>query len=672
MTVRQVWLLIVLSLTSITLCYSYEHIESFKYNQEISLSGVVVTIPKQDNDMLEFVFHTYKYGDILLKANNSYRHYLMPANKLTLLAKIYKPHEYDNTNAFNYYKYLEHHSIVGVGNVKSGSKITYNGTAILSLPKRFRYYIYSHLQSQLKESKLKPFVLALLIGDKDFTKSEQTLLVNSGTSHLMVISGLHIGLLAFIAFLIFRGIWSFSPKLCRKLPAQYVGTICSIIVAFSYSLLAGFSLPTQRAVIMLLIVVVLWLLKKRVSITQSLFIAFVIIMLLDFKSIYSTSLWLSFSAVSILILISILLQQYKSRLALFLLPQVYLTIFLIPISVYYFSSFSLVSILANIVAIPLVSFVILPLLLFCLVISFIGLKLWFIPILFLKLLYIYLEFLTKHIQLIEYWSYFSLASLVIVIIGIILLIFPFSKSVRLLGLVMCLVFFQSSTDLSKKYKYFQLHVFDTRDQMVLIQNKGQNLLYTSVKNLSNKYILSNILENYLKLEGIDKVDYLIVVDNQKKLNLEGIKQTIDVERIISNIDNDSSPYVIKCSYKNNLSFGNLRIKFLSNQNTCLVDISYLDKEFLLFDNASLKSQEKVFNLYNRVVSPNIIITPTELYPSFINNELDYIIYISNKVEELYQINNLKQEVFDTYANGAITVQIDQNNKLNIISQLKKY
>ncbi|WP_212789542.1 ComEC/Rec2 family competence protein [Francisella halioticida] len=82
------------------------------------------------------------------------------------------------------------------------------------------------------------------------------------------------------------------------------------------------------------------------------------------------------------------------------------TIFLLPISVYYFGSFSLVSILANIIAIPLVSFIILPLLFFCLVISFIGLKFWFIPILFLKLLYLYLEFLTKHIQFIEYWSYF--------------------------------------------------------------------------------------------------------------------------------------------------------------------------------------------------------------------------------------------------------------------------
>lgn len=670
MPVRQ-WLLALFLFIITSTCYSYHSIESFKYNQEMSLSGIVSSIPKQDNNELEFIFHTFKYGDILLKADKGYRHYLVPANKLSLVAKVYKPHEYDNVNAFNYSQYLEHKDIVAIGSVNKDSEIVYTGTAVLYLPERFRYYIYNHLQSQLKGNDLKSFVLALLIGDKDFTESEQNLLINSGTSHLMVISGLHIGLLAFIAFLVFRGVWSLSPKLCRKLPAQYIGAIFSILVAFSYSLLAGFSLPTQRAVIMLLIVVILWFVKKRVSIVRSVFIAFILILLLDFESIYSTSLWLSFSAVVLLVVISMLLQQYKSKLAHFFIPQIYLTIFLIPISVYYFGSFSLVSILANIVAIPLVSFVILPLLLFCLIISFIGIKLWFIPIFFLKLLYVYLEFLTKHIQLVEYWSYFSLISLIIVLVGITLLIFPFSKSIRLLGLVMCLVFFQPVENLSKKYKKFELHVFDNKDQMILIQSEGQSFLYTSVKNLDNEYILTNILEAYLKVVGVNKINYLIVTGSQKSLSLEGIKQIGSVEKIISNIDSNT-PGLIKCNYKNNLSSNNLHIRFLSNEKDCFVDIKYLDREFLLFDNTDQKSQEKIYSLYNRIVSPNIIVASTKLSPKFTSKSLDYIIYISDKPEELQKLNEKALSIFDTYTNGAITVSIDQSNKLSVVSQLKKY
>ncbi|AHB99054.1 hypothetical protein M973_01065 [Francisella orientalis LADL 07-285A] len=84
----------------------------------------------------------------------------------------------------------------------------------------------------MQGNELKPYILPLLIGDKEFSQSQQNLLISSGTSHLMVISGLHIGLLTFIAFVLFRGLWSLSPRLCRKLPAQYIGVIASVIVAF--------------------------------------------------------------------------------------------------------------------------------------------------------------------------------------------------------------------------------------------------------------------------------------------------------------------------------------------------------------------------------------------------------------------------------------------------------
>ncbi|MDE5028275.1 ComEC/Rec2 family competence protein, partial [Francisella tularensis subsp. holarctica] len=81
----------------------------------------------------------------------------------------------------------------------------------------------------------------------------------------------------------------------RNLPAQYIGVIASVIIAFIYSLLACFSLPTERALIMLLVVAMLCLFGKRISIVKSLLVAFVIIILIDFESIYSISLWLSFS-----------------------------------------------------------------------------------------------------------------------------------------------------------------------------------------------------------------------------------------------------------------------------------------------------------------------------------------------------------------------------------------
>ncbi|APA82177.1 ComEC/Rec2 family competence protein [Francisella tularensis] len=671
MLIRQRCLLIILLLISVCSSYSYDKLEEFKYNQNILLTGIVSGIPKLQDDQYEFIFHSYKYGDILLKADKSYHHYLIPANKLELEAKIYKPHEYDNLAAFNYAEYLEHNDIIALGKVIDNSAIAYKGTASLYLPQRIRYYLYNHLQRQLSNFKQKDFAIALLIGDKNFDQSQQNLLISSGTSHLMVISGLHVGLLAFIAFIVFRGLWSLSPRLCRNLPAQYIGVIASVIIAFIYSLLAGFSLPTQRALIMLLVVAMLWLFGKRISIVKSLLVAFVIILLIDFESIYSISLWLSFSAVILLVIISIVLQQYKSKLTKILLAQTYLAIFLVPISVYYFGGFSVVSILANIVAIPLVSFVIVPLLLLCLLLSFIGINLWLLPMMFLKLLVAYLSFLTNYAGFISYWSYFSFFSLVIIILGIILVIFPFSKPLRILGLAMCLVFFQSSQNSAEKYQRFQIDIFDTQNQMVLVQDQGKNLLYTAAKNLANEYLLANVLESYLRFAGIKQIDYLIIVDGNKNLNLKLIRQITSIKTVITNISTNED--VQKCSYANNFKLNShTSVKLLSNAQSCFTSLNYQGKEFLLADNSNQKAQQQLYTLYNRVIQPQIIITPAIIDSKFLNQDVDYLVYISDKPLKGQNSKNTKLKIFDTYANGLITIKINNHHSITISSQLKQY
>ncbi len=657
---------------SVCSCYSYDRIEDFKYNQNILLTGVISSIPRLEGNDYKFIFHSYKYGDVLLKVNRSYRHYLVPANKLELEAKVYKPHEYDNVEAFNYSEYLDHNDIVAIGRMVDNTDIIYKGTASLYLPERIRYYLFNKLEKDLQGNELKPYILALLIGDKEFSQSQQNLLISSGTSHLMVISGLHIGLLAFIAFVIFRGLWSLFPRLCRKLPAQYAGVISSVIVAFIYSLLAGFSLPTQRALIMLLVVALFWLLGRRISIVKSLIVALGIIMLVNFESIYSVSLWLSFSAVVLLVIISIVLQQYKSTLAKTLLAQIYLAIFLVPISVYYFGGFSVISILANIVAIPLVSFVIVPLLLMCLLLSYVGLSLWIIPSLIIKLLIYYLSFLTGYAGFIEYWSYFSFFSLIIIIFGTVLVIFPFSNSIRLLGLALCLVFLQSSENTSEKYQYFRIHIFDTKNLMILVEENGKSLLYISAENLENEYVLANILGNYIKLVGIKQINYLVVVgssDNDLVFNF--IKQIVSVKKVVTNLQTNRKHQ--SCSYKNNFNLtGDTKVKFLSNDESCFITIGHGNKEFLIVDNSSTKDQQQIYTLYNRIINPNIVISPLILSTKFLKSNTDYLVYISDKPfnKQVYKSSRIR--IFDTYNNGAITVMIDSDSHLIIKSLLKQY
>ncbi|KEI35026.1 DNA internalization-related competence protein ComEC/Rec2 [Francisella sp. W12-1067] len=669
------WFFNLFILCCLVSCKPYQNIESYKYNSNVTLSGVVSSIPQSSEKELEFTFHSYNYGNLFLKASREYAHYLIPANELQLQVKLYKPHEYSNVNSFNYTQYLEHNNIVALGKLVPNSEIKFQGTAISYLPERLRYYLYNYLQTDLQNYKTRELILALLIGKKDFNQEQQNLFLESGTSHLMVISGLHIGLLSFIAFVIVRVFWSFSPTLCRKIPAQYVAVSFSLIIAFIYSLLAGFSLPTQRAVVMLSVVAILWFFKKRVSITRSLSIALALILILDFNSIHSVSLWLSFSAVAFLIFLTIILQQYKSKVWISLLSQSYLAILLIPVSVYFFGSFSLVSIIANIVAIPLVSLLIVPLLFLCLFLSVIGIKLWIIPSFLLGILNSYLEFLTHYVQLIDYGGYFSAISLTIVMIGLILVFLPIGRPLRLLGFSLCLVFFQPFENIAKKHQSIQIHIFDTKETMVLLQEHDISLLYTSNKNLSNNFSLQTNLLKYLELQAIDHLDYLIISgDSSHTIDLFNLKKLVPVNKIITNIVTDLPAQ--KCEYQNNFLLQQVNVQLLGDDSSCSISFKVGKNEFLILDDTSISVQQMIYKLYNRVISPNTIISTKIPYSKFISRfKPELFIYISDKSlarENISLFRSGKTKIIDTYNNGAVTVKIDKQGNISIGSLLKNY
>ena len=637
-------------------------------------NGTVSSVVNHQDGVYKFVFHSHKYGDILLTADSSYIRYLTPANELQLKAKIYKPHEYENIDAFDYANYLENQNITAIGYVIKNSQMKFEGTSVWYLPQRLRYYLSSYIKHQLADNQAKPLALALLIGEKDFSDSQKQLFLESGTSHLMVISGLHIGLLALIAFVIARFTWSLSPRLCRKLPAQNIAVIFSLIVALIYSFLAGFGLPTQRALIMLSVVGVFWFLRKRVSILRSLVIAFVLILLFDFNAISSAGLWLSFSAVLFLVFVGVLMQS-SSKWFVTLSTQLYLSVLLIPVSVYFFGGFSAISVVANIVAIPFVSFIVVPLLLLCLALSFVGIHPWVLPSLFLGALESYLEFLVSHMGLVEYWSYFSSVSLILVVLGLFLVLLPISKSLRFLGLGLCLVFFQSAENISKENKDTNIHIFDAASDMILVQNHGKSLLYITNSGLNDKFTITNSLSAYLKYAGVSKLDNVIITSNEsQKIDVSILESVVPVENIITNLKSDLP--IKECNYKNSFDLFDAKVRLFGLDNSCFIAIDKSGDQTLILGDIS-KTQLVEFNsVYNRMILPNIMVSSSELPKDFLKEtSIKYFIYSSEELPEdsyFKMLKNLSIKTIDTYNNGAISVNISQNNELSIYSQLKDF
>ncbi|ORU23765.1 competence protein, partial [Francisella tularensis subsp. holarctica] len=161
------------------------------------------------------------------------------------------------------------------------------------------------------------------------------------------------------------------------------------------------------------------------------------------------------------------------------------------------------------------------------------------------------------------------------------------------------------------------------------------------------------------------------VDGNKNLNLKLIRQIISIKTVITNISTNED--VQKCSYANNFKLNShTSVKLLSNAQSCFTSLNYQGKEFLLADNSNQKAQQQLYTLYNRVIQPQIIITPAIIDSKFLNQDVDYLVYISDKPLKGQNSKNTKLKIFDTYANGLITIKIDNHHSITISSQLKQY
>lgn len=226
-------------------------------------------------------------------------------------------------------------------------------------------------------------ILALSFADKSLISLTQKQDIrNLGIAHLFAISGLHIGLCFSFCYLL-------CQILClRLLPQQLLGWFSlrlinagALLGAFSYAYLAGFSLPTQRAFLMLLLSVVLLSLKRRCSKLDLFVLVLFVVLLWDPLAVLSLSLWLSFCAFAFILMLiwafpslvqggqqgGYLSVVYYLKLLVFI--QCGLTLLMLPVQLLSFSAISVVAIAINLVAIPLFSLCIIPLMLSALLLS---------------------------------------------------------------------------------------------------------------------------------------------------------------------------------------------------------------------------------------------------------------------------------------------------------------
>lgn len=267
-----------------------------------------------------------------------------------LQAKLHAPHGSANPGGFDYESWLLRKRIGATGYVKSARPCPRQTSTALSVD-HWRQWASQRLQHLLADSPMAGIIRALTLGDTSgISDTQWQVFRHTGTSHLVAISGLHIGL---IASLVFLGLRWLTPRLPRgdKLPVMAVTAVGSALAAGLYALLAGLALPTQRALVMLLVVLGALLLRRRTAPSRLLALAALVVLAFDPFAVLSAGFWLSFGAVA-WILYLVQRGHGRSRWYLAVWLQVALVLTLAPLTLFWFGQASIVAPLANAVLIP--------------------------------------------------------------------------------------------------------------------------------------------------------------------------------------------------------------------------------------------------------------------------------------------------------------------------------
>ena len=336
--------------------------------------------------------------------------------------------------------------------------------------------------------------------------------LRTGVNHLMSISGLHITMLAGLAYGVIYALWRRSERLTLRLPARKAATLVGVTVALLYALIAGFSVPSQRTVYMLLVVALALWSGRNVAMSRVLACALLVVVIKDPWAVLAPGFWLSFGAVAV---IAYALSGRISRphwLREAIHTQWAVTLGLIPLLLVMFQQVSIISPLANAFAIPLISLVVVPLTLLG---SLLPLD-WSLQLAqsVMSACMVCLQWLaalplsTWQQQAPPDWT------LPLAILGVLWILLPKGFPMRWLGLTALMPMFLLQPP-HPQYGAMQIAALDVGQGLaVVIRTASHTLLYdTGPRYSAQSDSGSRIVVPYLRGEGVSHLDGLVVSHN---------------------------------------------------------------------------------------------------------------------------------------------------------------
>ena len=652
-----------------TLIYTSNIKRESIYSDETEFVGIVYKIKIKDNKSVLYLKAREK---IIVNYYNVPLSNIKIGDKIKVFGELSLPSNNTIPNGFNYKKYLYNNNIFYIINASKIQKLS-NNTNII-------YYFKDKIQSRInKISNRSEYLKIFILGDNTSLDEDiMTSYRNNGISHLFSISGMHISFFAVILLYLLKRI-SYN---------NYLNYGVIIFFLFMYSLLVGMTPSVARSLTMYILFTLNKLLNLKIKKIDIVCIVLIILLLLKPLYIYNNSFLYSYIISSSLIIFSYKIKTIKNKLKKTLYTSFISFMVSLPICIYNYYQANFLSIILNIIFIPLVSTIIFPLSLM----SFILPCLSNILNIFINILEYISIFISKNKIGIIYFAKPNI--LLIIIYYIFIYLFLYNKKYYYIFLL--IVFHKYALYIDKTYLLTALDVGQGDSIFIKLPNNKENILIDTggIPN-SNYEIINNKTIPYFKSIGINKINYLILTHGDYDHMGEAINlvNNFKVEKVIFNCGpyNDLEKELIKVLDKKHIKYYSCikelnidknKLYFLQtkeydneNDNSNVIYTELDGYKFMFMGDASSITEREILSKYNL---PNIDVLKVGHHGSKTSSSIEFIDELNPKYsiisvgknnryghpnkEVLDNLNNSK--VYRTDLDGSIMFKI-KNNKLMI-------
>ncbi len=649
------------------------------------LTGYVESIPNVSTSKTQFQFAVDSLNAHPVRANlllSCFDHCpdLKVGEYWFVQAKINRARNIGNPGSFDYVSWLQARHIQWIGSTKSRTF-----RLILQHSQQNRLLaLRQHLAYQLENLNLNEKTLgilqALTLGiTTHLHQSEWDLFRHTGTTHLMVISGAHIGLMAGVGFSLTKWIWCRMGRICLRIPAQKAAAVVAMLMALCYALLSGFAVPAQRSLFACLFMFIRYFINQRFTQWQAWRYGLLIVLCLEPHAVLLPGLYLSFLAVAILIVIN---QRFQvTGLGKVFVIQLGCLFGLMPLSLFWFAYGAVNGLAANLAAIPWVGFVLVPL---SLVTALLGQ--WFEISLLTSMLHFAVDVMLDYLNWVDSLSgmnlsfqYYQIISPLALMIAMSILVFLPIRHLRGAILILGLV------GVFPKYPRVQagearMSVLDVGQGLaIVVQTADHQLIYdTGPKFYRGSDMGARTIIPYLRSQGIRSLDKIIIShpDLDHRGGLASIEKAFHVKQLI--VDN---PTFYKkgysCHRHPDWTWDGVIFHFFSiadnlkskNNTSCVLQVKNQAGSWLLTGDIEQPAEQYLVTTYKSQLKSSVMIVPhhgskTSSTPSFLETVAPIYAIVSYGLGNRYHfphrsiLKNYRQrniQVINTVDCGMVTV-----------------